>query len=195
MTLGADAPTIQEGAGAVDSDSLAAQSSTFVESNRGGAPGSQATATQGHHAVPGSGEGQIPHQVQPQSHSGRTTGQTSTAVSNSGNIQNQSSHVGSTPSSEANSGALENQASYAGTAPSYVNHQYQTDEGGPKGKNLKEGGFEGEGPGDSIRAEPGSEMDPGRGAEQRFGITAHAEGAKKLSGNERYGALDNETSA
>lgn len=115
--------------------------------------------------------------------------------SNSANLQSQSSHVGSTTGSEQNPGALENQSSYAGTAPSYVNRLYQTDEGGPKGKNLKEGGFEGEGPGDSINAEPGSEMDPARGAEQRFGITQREEGAKQASsGNERYGGL-NETSA
>ena len=40
--------------------------------------------------------------------------------------------------------------------------------GGPHGKNLTEGGFEGSGPGDSIEAEPGSKDDPARLAEGKF---------------------------
>jgi hypothetical protein len=114
--------------------------------------------------------------------------------SNSANLQSQSSHVGSTTGSEQNPGALENQSSYAGPAPTYVNNQYNEYEGGPKGKNLKEGEFEGEGPGDSINAEPGSEMDPGRGAEERFGVTQPEDGVHKVTGNQRYDGLD-ETSA
>ncbi|KAL1844906.1 hypothetical protein VTK73DRAFT_1533 [Phialemonium thermophilum] len=66
---------------------------------------------------------------------------------------------------------LKNQESYAGTAPTYVNAQYMRDKGGPHGKNLKEGGFEGEGPGDSINAEPGSEQDPARVAERDMNLS------------------------
>ncbi|RKU49393.1 hypothetical protein DL546_004988 [Coniochaeta pulveracea] len=115
--------------------------------------------------------------------------------SNSANLQSQSSNVGSTTGSQQNPGALENQSSYAGAAPTYVNRQYQRDEGGPKGKNLKEGGFDGEGPGDSINVEPGSQQDPARGAEQQFGISERGAGAKQIpTENKRYGGLD-ETSA
>ena len=100
------------------------------------------------------------------------------------------------------SGALENQRSYAGAAPTYVNRQYQTYEGGPKGKDLKEvEGFEGEGKDglrEALRSEPGSEMDPGREAEARFGLEGRAErkegGAGGESGQRRFGVLD-ETSA
>jgi len=102
------------------------------------------------------------------------------------------------------SGSLENQASYAGTAPTYVNNLYHRGEGGPKGKNLKEvESFEGEvkdGKDAAFRAEPGSEQDPGRAAEARFGLEGEGKVLGKPSGvgesgQRRYDALDSDTSA
>ncbi|KAG7135354.1 hypothetical protein HYQ45_006893 [Verticillium longisporum] len=58
-----------------------------------------------------------------------------------------------------------------GTAPSYVENQYIRDSSGPHGKNLQEGidykntkdGLKA-----ALEAEPGSENDPARAAEQQF---------------------------
>lgn len=59
--------------------------------------------------------------------------------------------------------------SNAETAPSYVNNQYVRDNGGPHGKNLKEGGFETEGVENaSFGTDIGGENDPGRLAEEKF---------------------------
>lgn len=58
-------------------------------------------------------------------------------------------------------------SSDVGTAPSYVNSQY-VDEGGPKGKNLTEGGFEGNPKNASFNQDIGGRNDPGRLAEQKF---------------------------
>lgn len=58
--------------------------------------------------------------------------------------------------------------SRAGTAPSYVDSQF-VDGGGPKGKNLKEGGFESNDRNNaSFTSEIGGKNDPGRLAERQF---------------------------
>lgn len=100
------------------------------------------------------------------------------------------------------SGGLESQSSYAGPAPTYVMSQYMSYEGGPKGKNLKEvDNFEGEnkdGLSAALQSEPGSEMDPGREAEARLGLSTAGVGIKDVKGGEtdqtQFGVLD-ETSA
>jgi len=168
--LGDSAPVTREGAGSVPSDSLAAESA-----RSGGDFGLNRDS------APGSG---------PSSHQHDKGGKVSAP--------------GEGGSNAGTSGALENQRSYAGTAPTYVNRQYQTYEGGPKGKDLKEvRDFEGENK-DGVRAalesEPGSEMDPGREAEARFGLERDGEGRVEEqggggeSGQRRFGVLD-ETSA
>jgi hypothetical protein len=89
--------------------------------------------------------------------------------------------------------------SHAGVAPTYVNSQY-VDTHGPKGKDLKEGGFdEGDDKNSSFTSDIGDANDPGRVAEQKFAKenaemgedTAPKQGG---SGEGLYDALD-ETSA
>jgi hypothetical protein len=58
--------------------------------------------------------------------------------------------------------------SHSGVAPTYVNSQY-VDTHGPKGKDLKEGGFdEGDDKNASFTSDIGDKNDPGRVAEQKF---------------------------
>ncbi|KAB5571817.1 hypothetical protein GE09DRAFT_644475 [Coniochaeta sp. 2T2.1] len=146
-------PPTHEGAGKVDSSSLAAQSSTFQQSNKNATPGSGPSAsTSGSHA-PGS--------------------------------------------AGTSSGSLENQSSYAGTAPTIYNRQVRDEGGKPKGKNLKEvESFEpGTKMGDPFKAEIGSDQDPGRAAESRFGVVEGDKGDQGREGKGKmFGALD-ETSA
>ena len=54
----------------------------------------------------------------------------------------------------------------ADAAPGYITDVVGERTGGPHGKNLQEGGFEGEAP--SGFAEPGSENDPGRAGVDSF---------------------------
>ncbi|MCJ1472548.1 hypothetical protein MMC13_001197 [Lambiella insularis] len=56
------------------------------------------------------------------------------------------------------------------TAPSYVIPQTTENIGKPKGKNITEGGFEGDSSNTAGFAEPGSEDDPGRTSLQGFQI-------------------------
>jgi len=89
--------------------------------------------------------------------------------------------------SAGSSGGLESQKSYGGPAPTYVNRQYMRDPGPPKGRNLHEvESFEGEvkdGLEEALRAEPGSEMDPGRAGEAiQFGLEGEGKVLKKPSG-------------
>ncbi|KAB5539300.1 hypothetical protein GE09DRAFT_1290427 [Coniochaeta sp. 2T2.1] len=147
-------PPTHEGAGKVDSSSLAAQSSTFQHTNKNATPGSgPAASTESSRHPPGS--------------------------------------------SGTSSGSLENQSSYAGTAPSIHNRQVRDEGGMPKGKNLKEvESFEpGTKMGDPFKAEIGSNQDPGRAAEARFGIVEGDKGDQGREGKGKmFGALD-ETSA
>jgi len=93
-------------------------------------------------------------------------------------------------------------SSNAGTAPSYVDSQ-GVDVGGPKGKNLTEGGFESNDKNNaSFNSEIGSKNDPGRAAEAKF-QRANADAAgdagfprqKGTTGNSAYDTLDPETQA
>lgn len=92
------------------------------------------------------------------------------------------------------------QRSAGGTAPSYVNSQF-ADQGGPKGKNLKEGGFESNDRNNaSFTSEIGSKNDPGRAAEASFQRVNAASGGMppKQSGgmgDSAYEALDRDTEA
>ncbi|KHN97230.1 uncharacterized protein MAM_04827 [Metarhizium album ARSEF 1941] len=67
---------------------------------------------------------------------------------------------------------LDERNSNAEPAPSYVSSQYVKYKGGPRGKNLKEGGFDHQKVQDGIQkafnSEPGSIDDPGRLAEVTF---------------------------
>jgi hypothetical protein len=131
----------REGAGAVQSDSLAAESQSAgggFGSNRGGeAQSAEAIGAATHKAHAARDEARDP----------------------------------------ASGLRREDVESYGGEAPSYasIGAVRKAQQGAPHGKNLTEGGFEGEGPGDSILAEPGSRKDPAREAERRFGLSGSGE--------------------
>jgi hypothetical protein len=131
-----DAPVTEEGAGAVQSESLAAESV-----NAGGAFSANRDA-----------EPETSQQIASETHK---------------------AHASRDEPRDPSSGLRsEDVDAYAGEAPSYasINEIRKQQQGNPKGRDLKEGGFEGEGPGDSIEAEPGSVDDPARDKEQKFGL-------------------------
>ncbi|KAL7812120.1 hypothetical protein V8C44DRAFT_364827 [Trichoderma aethiopicum] len=93
-------------------------------------------------------------------------------------------------------------------APGYVVDQYLTGKGGPHGKNLKEGideselkGKESDGLQKALRAEPGSENDPSRLAEERMlerdSLRGEGTGARQggIEGGTKYDGLERETSS
>jgi hypothetical protein len=94
-------------------------------------------------------------------------------------------------------------SSNAGTAPSYVNAQSETYPGGPKGKNLTEGGFESDdNKNASFNNEIGTKNDPGRLAEEKMlrenadaGGDAAFPRQKGASGDNQYQALGGDTAA
>ncbi|KAH8887113.1 hypothetical protein GQ53DRAFT_768577 [Thozetella sp. PMI_491] len=147
--LGKDAPVTREGAGYVASDSLAAES--FREggafaSNRGGQPdeaaGGDSRSTDGP---------QFHEPAQDPAYETRQFAPTQEGSSNTHRIPN---------------------AEQGATAPSYVNTQYSRDASGPHGKNITEGFDDSSQYRDGLKAafnaEPGSEDDPSRIAEQNF---------------------------
>ena len=80
-------------------------------------------------------------------------------------------------------------------APTYIASQY-VDPGMPKGKNLKEGGFESDDKNNtSFNSDIGTENDPGRAAEVKFqktAVSAVGSGPRQggLSGDGQYDALE-----
>lgn len=82
-----------------------------------------------------------------------------------------------------------------------MSSQY-VDEGGPKGKNLTEGGFDGDAKNASFNQDIGGKNDPGRLAEQKFqkenADTAGIAGMPKqqgVTGENTYDTLGGDTSA
>ena len=63
---------------------------------------------------------------------------------------------------------------YGGPAPTYIDAQRMRDPGGPRGKNLTEGGFEGPATVEGPLPEPGSAEDPGRLAQRDLRAAAAA---------------------
>jgi hypothetical protein len=92
-------------------------------------------------------------------------------------------------------------SSNSGMAPSYATSQY-VDAGGPKGRNLTEGGFESnDSKNASFNSEVGTKRDPGRAAELKF-QTENADTAgnaaipaQGAAGDAPYDILQPETSA
>jgi hypothetical protein len=82
---------------------------------------------------------------------------------------------------------------HAGTTPSYVSSQYARDTSGSHGKNIHEG-FDDSGVRDGLKAalaaEPGSQDDPSRLAEQQFELK---ENAKTRAAGPRQTGLSTET--
>ncbi|KAK4240210.1 hypothetical protein C8A03DRAFT_13455 [Achaetomium macrosporum] len=162
-----DRPVYREGPGNVPEGSLAAESASM-----GGAFASN----------PGQEQGQKrSEQSQPQSserhqtaHSGTGTQGTAANKTTSLNFENQQSSrgtaedVSSTAGKQSTDLSLENQQAYGGAAPTYVSNQRYRDPGGPHGKNLTEGGFEGSGTEGGPLPEPGTIDDPTRAAQSNF---------------------------
>ncbi|KAL6900379.1 hypothetical protein GGI43DRAFT_383858 [Trichoderma evansii] len=104
------------------------------------------------------------------------------------------------------SGRQGKKSAVAGEAPSHVADQYIKDPKGPHGKNVKEGisdkpDAKNDGLQKALRSEPGSEDDPSRLAERQMlqGQSLGGGGAGPrqghLTGETKYGALDNEVSS
>jgi len=158
-----NAPSTDEGAGAIASDSLAAESTReggkFSE-NRNGEPQGVSGAN---------------------STFANTNTSGATTLEPAADAEARSSGAGSYPGSlggQAKDLAVENTSgssdtglggtSSAGVAPTYVNSQY-VDAAGPKGKNLTEGGFESnDSKNASFNGDIGGKNDPGRLAEEKF---------------------------
>jgi hypothetical protein len=123
-------------------------------------------------------------------------GASSTTYPNAAGGQSTALAVEDTTSSYQTGG----KTSAAGTAPSYVTSQF-VDEGGPKGKNLKEGGFESIDQNNaSFTSEIGGKNDPGRLAEASFQKVNAASGGVPPkqsggSGDSAYEALDRDAEA
>jgi len=129
----------------------------------------------------------------------RKLGAGSTAYPAAANGQSKGLAVENTQGSYQTGGTSSN----AGTAPSYVNAQSETHPGGPKGKNLTEGGFESDDSKNaSFTSDIGTENDPGRLAEERM-LRENADPAgdaamprqQGLSGVNEYDALGGDTPA
>lgn len=204
-----NAPSIREGAGPVASDSLAADSSrdgggfsenrnsepqgvsgsnsTFANTNVSGAtrldPASDAEA----------------RLAQEDWEEERKLGAGANTYPAGLGDQSKALAVEDTTGSYQTGGSTSN----AGTAPSYVNSQNYGGLGGPKGKNLTEGGFESnDRKNASFNSEIGSKNDPGRLAEQKFqrdnadrGDDAGFPRQKGDIRDNEYDALDRDASA
>jgi hypothetical protein len=184
------APNAVENAGAVAADSLAAESTraggAFSE-NRGSEPmgvkGSNSTfantdtsGAETLEAAPNSQTRKANHEDPDASYPSALGGQDkSVAVTKE------------TSASES--------ASHAGVAPSYVNPVLHPQQGGPKGKNLTEGGFDVDDKKNaSFISDIGDENDPGRLAEEKFAkINADQDasgGTRQSGGGDDSGQYD-----
>lgn len=170
--------TIKEGAGAVTSDSLAAESvnsgGDFAE-NRGSEPlkvkGSNSTLanddTSAATTLPPARDAEARgDESQSQGTSSSTKGPGGEKYDEA--TGGQPDFPGKTSAEGYVGGSTDEKSGVhdVDTAPSYVTTLAAEKTGKPKGKNITEGGFDGEA--DSALAEPGSEDDPGRASLQGF---------------------------
>lgn len=203
-----NAPSIEESTGAVANDSLAAESTRAdggFASNRGSEPqgvsGSNSTFanknTSGATRLDPASDAEA-RQAEGDWAEEKKLGGTGNRYPDAVGGQAKGLAVTDTQGSYETGGASSN----AGAAPSYVASQY-VDGGGPKGKNLTEGGFESN---DSKNAswnqDIGGKNDPGRLAEQKFerlnagaDSTAGQPRQKGVSGDNSYDALGGDTQA
>ncbi|KAI9742177.1 MAG: hypothetical protein M1818_004077 [Claussenomyces sp. TS43310] len=186
-----NATNIREPAGAVASDSLAAESDGFSQ-NRGGEPLGVTGANSTFANTNTSGADTLSPAPNATS---RLSGD---EVEGKHLQQDKAIGVTDTTGSSATGGASSN----ADLAPTYVNSQY-VDTGKPKGANLTDGGFDSDAKNASFSTDIGSENDPGRAAEQKFatattrneaGLAASAAQQGGTEGNQ-YGTLDSEKTA
>ncbi|KAN0112742.1 hypothetical protein V8E51_005693 [Hyaloscypha variabilis] len=203
-----NAPSIQESAGPVASDSLAAESTRegggFSE-NRNSEPQGVAGAnstfananTSGAHRLDPASDAEA-RLAQEDWEEERKLGAGANSYPAAAGGQSKGLAVENTEGSHQTGGAT----SAAGTAPSYVNSQFQ-DQAGPHGKNLTEGGFESnDSKNASFNQEIGTKNDPGRLAEEKI-FRANADTAgdasmprqKGVTGDNEYDALGGDTPA
>jgi hypothetical protein len=204
-----NAQVIQEGAGAVASDSLAAESTRagggFSENRNSepqGVKGSNSTFanenTSGATRLDPAPDAEA-RLAQEDAKEERKLGSGATSYPSSAGGQSKGLAVENTEGSYETGGASSN----AGTAPSYVNSQFIKDQAGPHGKNLTEGGFESDDSKNaSFNQEIGTENDPGRLAEEKMQRTnADAGGDAAMprqggvTGDNEYSALGGDTPA
>ncbi|KAH7356885.1 hypothetical protein BKA65DRAFT_474678 [Rhexocercosporidium sp. MPI-PUGE-AT-0058] len=169
-----NAPQIHEGAGAVASDSLAAESTRkggdFSE-NRNGEPAGVAGANSTFANENTSGARRLDPALDAEARLAKEDwaeekklGASSSSSSYPDSVGGQSGSSGTGTKTETGGSSTGN----AETAPSYVISQF-LDTGGPKGRNLHEGGFESRDANNaSFNSEIGSKNDPGRLAERKF---------------------------
>lgn len=234
---GPNAPTVQEGPGAIPNQSLAAESikhgGAFAENpdaTAGKPPAADSSAKSGHHATGAAGQasyqaGEAPsskaattshekkaHEIkqhETKKHETRQQAQKSHQEKPSGHTGAKASHdaghgetyAEAVASHKKEGGGASGIEEVMHTAPTYVSSSFVRDTGGPHGKNLKEGGFEGSGTGKGNLAEPGSLGDPGRVAEAHFAKINKEVGREagprqgKLDNEQPYGALGSEKEA
>jgi hypothetical protein len=163
--LGENAPTTREGAGAINSESLAAESISSgggFASNRGAQPGSGPTQTKGHVSAPGEG------------------GQQSSG-GGSGSLENQSSYAGTAPSYV---NRLYQQGE-GGPKGKNLKEVDSFDDAKPGEQNPEVGSEQD--PGRVAEAEFGLRMNAaGRDAGEKHG---------EIQGSTKYAGLESETSA
>jgi hypothetical protein len=196
------APPVHEGAGAVASDSLAAESTRSggkFATNHNGEPldvsGSNSTFantnTSGAHRLDPAADAKS--RMTQEDAAEEKHGASGSSYPDSLGGQSKATAVTNTTGSSETGGATSN----AGIAPTYVNSQRIKYNGGPHGKNITEG-FEG---GKPVSGDIGSKNDPGRLAEQRFAtVNATADlgtvpKQQGVSGENEYDALERDTSA
>jgi len=161
-----NAPPIEERAGAVASDSLAAESTRAggdFSRNRGSEPLGVAGANSTFANTNTSGADTLKPAPNSQSRKAATEDSNDSYPPATGGQSKSTAIIDTTGSPETGAAT-----SHAGVAPTYLNSQY-VDTHGPKGKDLKEGGFdEGDDKNASFTSDIGDENDPGRLAESKF---------------------------
>jgi len=198
--------TIKEGAGAVASDSLAAESvnsgGDFAE-NRGSEPlkvkGSNSTFANDDTSAATT----LPPAPDAESRDDQSQSQGTSSTEGPGREKyaegagGQPDFPGKTSAEGYVGGSTDEKSGVhdVDVAPSYVTNLAAENTDKPKGKNITEGGFDGEA--DSALAEPGSEDDPGRASLQGFQNTQAAtvgsgprQGA--VTGDGQYDMLEDE---
>jgi hypothetical protein len=182
VTTGEGIPTTREAPGEVRGDSLAAESArkggafaANVGMEHGPQKRSQQTQTSSHRA--GTGEGstaanktssaQLESQQTSRNLGQEQKGEQTASRRTGGGGTGEGRVLGATtfqttPSAPTGGGPVENPEGQGAAAPTYVPNQRYRDPGGPHGKNLKEGGFEGSGTEAGPLPEPGSMEDPTR---------------------------------
>ncbi|KUJ18392.1 uncharacterized protein LY89DRAFT_733063 [Mollisia scopiformis] len=187
---------IKESAGPVASDSLAAESDTFSE-NRNSEPQSVSGSNSTFANTNTSGVIRLDPASDAESRQAQENWASERSYPDALGGQSKRTAVENTQGSYQTGGSSSN----AGTAPSYVNSQY-VDAGGPKGKNLTEGGFDENAKNASFNQDIGGKNDPGRLAEQKFerenadaAGTAGMPKQQGVSGDNTYDTLGGDTSA